>query len=216
MLMSAPKLSYFSIILTVCLAVSLFLPACREERKPPAGALITVGNFTISQEEFAALLKFEAEVNPAFRLSDEGRREFARRLIEKQVLIQEARARKLDEKEVFRQTIQRYWESTLIRDLLNAKGEAIRQATVVTDEEIAAWYQAHKDNLAGRSLPEQRDDIRKIVENEKVSAAMDRWMAELHGKTPITVAEPDLLRQEAAPTGNAPATKAADTPMEVR
>jgi len=213
--MSSPKSSSFSAILAVCLTALLFLPACTEERQPPAKALITVGGFTISQEQFAALLKFEAEVNPAFRLSDEGRREFARQVIEKQILVQEARARKLDEKEAFRQTIQRYWESTLIRDLLNAQGEAIRRATVVTDEEIAAWYQAHKDNLSGRSLDEQRDDIRRMVENEKVGAAMRRWLAELHAKTQITVADPELRREATLP-GYAPETKAADTPMEVR
>jgi len=214
--MTSEKSPYCRAILAACLtALLLLLPACSEERKPPAAkALITVGDFTISEEQFTALLKFEAEANPAFKLSHEGRNEFARQLIEKQILIQEARARKLDEKEMFRQTIERYWESTLIRDLLNAQGENIRRATVVTDEEIAAWRQAHKDNLPEQALAEQRDDIRRIVEHEKVAAAMHRWLAELRGKSRVTIDDPEL-RQEVL-TPKAPETKAAGTPMEVR
>jgi len=198
------------VVLAAC--VLALTAACSEERRPPAAALVTVNNFTLSQEQFSQLLKFEAEVDPTFQLSKEGRGEFLHQLIDQQVLVQEARARKLDEKERFRETIERFWEQTLIRDLLESQAEAIRRSTVVTKEEMAAWYQAHKGDLPDRPFAEQHDTIRQMVEHEKVEAAMNQWRDGLRAKARITIADPQL-RQEAMPT---PETKAVGAPMEVK
>ena len=197
----------------VCLvALILCVAACSGERHEPADTLVKVNDFTVNRDEFNQLLKFEAEVNPAFQLSQEGRGKFLSQLIEKQLLIQEARARKLDEQEMFRQTIQRYWESTLIRDILNSQGAAIRHGTVVTEEEITTWYQAHKRDLPDRPLAEQRNDIRRAVEDEKVDAAMRQWLDGLRAKAKVTIADPEL-RQAADLNGE---RASADTPAEVK
>ena len=175
-------------------ALALF-SACSEERQTPTDVLITVNDFTLSRNQFNEMLKFEAEVNPAFRLSKEGSGIFLRQLIEKQLLIQEAHARKLDEQEMFRQAIERYWESTLIRDLLYSQGEEIRRGTVVTEEEIAAWRQVHKDSLPDLPLADQRDGIRRAVENEKVDEAMRHWLDGLRAKARVTISDPELRKE---------------------
>jgi len=185
----------FRAILLICLAALVLFTACSEERQPSADTLIVVNGFTVSRDQFNQLLKFEAEVNPAFQLSKEGRGQFLRQLIEKQLLIQEARARKLDEREMFRQTIERYWESTLIRDLLDSQGQAIRHGEVVTEEEIAAWHQAHKGDLPDLPLTEQHNDVRRAVENEKVDAAMQQWLDGLRAKARIAIADPELRKE---------------------
>jgi len=211
-----PRRRAFPAIRPTCLVASfvvlILFAACSEERQKPAETLITVNGFTVSKDEFNQLLKFEAEVNPAFHLSQEERGQFLRQLIEKQLLIQEARTRKLDEQEQFRQTIQRYWESTLIRDLLNNQGEAIRRGVVVTEEEIAAWHQAHKEDLPDQPLAEQRHDIRRAVENEKVDTAMRQWLDGLRGKARIDIADPEL-RNEASLGSH---RTSADVPDEVK
>ncbi|MDR3089081.1 MAG: hypothetical protein LBU39_04605 [Desulfobulbaceae bacterium] len=194
-------------------AALMVLSACSPE-KSETPATASVGNFRLSAEEFAHLLNFEAKVNPAFQLTSQGRGDFLRQLIEKQVLIQEARARHLDEKELFRQTIQRYWESTLIRDLLNAQGEEIRKATVVTEEEIAAWYQARKEHFSDQPLAARHDDIRRIVEDEKVAAAIRLWLDDLRGKTGIIINDPELRRQVL--DADASLKNATDIPAEVQ
>lgn len=197
----------------ICLAALMVFSACSEDKQTPADVLITVNDFTISRAQFNNLLKFESEVNPAFQLSKEERGEFLRRLIEKQVLVQEARSRKLDEQELFRQTIERYWESTLIRDLLRSQSEALHQGAAVTEEETAAWYQAHKDKLPQQSFAEQRVNIRQAVEDEKVETAMRQWVNELRAKARVSVADSEL-RAEANIDDNQPINTA--TPEEVK
>ncbi len=58
--------------------------------------------------------------------------------IRKQVLIQEAQREGLDRKETFMKTIERYWEQTLIKELLEKKTREI-SGTVNKDEQKKAF-----------------------------------------------------------------------------
>ena len=180
------KLSVF------CWCLVIFLAACSQEKKDPGKVLATINNFSISEERFGSLLKFESEVDRNFRLTPESRSDFLRKIIETQLLLQEAKQRKLDEQEKFRQTIERYWESTLIRDLLNVMGDEFRRKVVVTENEISAYYQEHKDLLPEKPLAEQRQSIQKAIEDEKVAASMQSWLDQLKKTARISIDDAEL------------------------
>ena len=155
---------------------------CSHEQPEQQPFFLKVNSYQISENELNRQMKFESEVNASFQISEESKADFMQRLIESQVLLQEAKRLKLDEKEKFRQTIERYWQSTLIRDLLNQKGSEIRAKTVVSIEEIQEYYTKNKEALPEKPYDAQIAEIRKVLENDKVTKEMQTWL-ELLKKT---------------------------------
>ena len=98
----------------------------------------------------------------------------------------------MDRQEHFRKSIERYWESTLIRDLLNEKGLLFRQETAVTPEEVTAYYKENMDMFDGQTFEEVSEDIQQQIEQEKVSKLMEEWIDQLISKAEIDVSDPDL------------------------
>jgi hypothetical protein len=175
--------------------ITVFLPvllvSCSGESGKEGDYLVRVNDYRISQGDVDALLKLEAELDSNFYVSQDTRGEFIRDLIETQLLIQEAKKLKLDSHEQFRQTIQRYWESTLIRDLIAEKSQKIRATTVVSREEIEAYYQEHQASLGG-SLDEHAAELASQIEERKVTAAIAAWITELRDQANIEIRDPQL------------------------
>lgn len=179
----------------LCGACLLFLGAftgCSSDTAADSEYLVKVNDFRLTRDAFDAQLKFEAEVDEAFQLSKEKRAQFLDNLIQKQLLIQEAKKQKLDEREKFRQTIERYWQSTLIRDLLTQKGEEFKKATVATEEEAAAYYQENKDMFGDVPFSEVSAKIRSGLEEEKVAARRNSWIEGLRKSADIDIRDAEL------------------------
>ena len=174
------------IILGLVLAGCNGTPA--EKEKP----LLKVNAYSIAGEEVDSRLKYETELNSNFYVSEDTRAEFISNLIQSQLLIQEAKKEKLDQREMFRQTIQRYWESTLIRDLLAEKGAQLRKTTVVSKEEVEAYYNANKEFLREGTLDELQPELIKKIEDQKVGARLASWIEDLKAGAKIEINDPEL------------------------
>ena len=114
--------------------------------------------------------------------------QFLEELIRKELLIQEAKKQKLDQQKKFIQTIERYWESTLIRNLIDLKSEEIHNKVVVSEEEIQIRYEKMK--LENPSLPafdHLRQEIEKKIKEEKQSALLQEWITGLREHADITI-----------------------------
>jgi hypothetical protein len=178
-------------LVVLSLFLTLLLVSCSGETKKDGEYLVRVNEYRITLADVDTLLKLEAELDSNFYISEDTRSEFINDLILTQLLIQEAKKRQLDGRERFRQTIQRYWESTLIRDLLAEKGEQIRASTIVSQEEIAQYYQDNQHVLDG-SLEDLAPDLAKLLEERKVTAAIQEWMGALHTAAKIEIRDPEL------------------------
>lgn len=174
------------------LGLFLFLSGCSSDATDKKEELLRVNEYTISKDEVDSRLKFEAELNSNFYLSRDNRTEFVKDLIQSQLLIQEAKRQKFDQREKFRQTIQRYWESTLIRDLLAEKGEQLKATTVVTREEIETYYRDNKEFLPEGTLEELQNELAKKIEDQKVGARLALWIEELKAGAKIDINDPEL------------------------
>ncbi len=174
--------------------VCCWLWGCSTDTQPADKPLLQVNSFSIGEKEFNRQLKFEMEVDDSFHLSAASRAEFLQSLIDTQLLVQEAKRLKLDEREHFRQTIERYWESTLIRDLLAAKGDEIRSQTVVSEEEIQAYYNENKELFAETSFEKILPELRKKVEDEKVAKQLQNWTDGLKKSAKIRISDEQLTR----------------------
>ena len=109
-------------------------------------------------------------------------------------MIQEANRLKLDRKEEFVRTIQTYWESTLIRHLLDLKTEEFKKMILVTEEEIDDYYAENKDWFDGLPKTEVRDQIIQTLTSQKLSARIEEWTDSLRRNAEIII-DPQLINQ---------------------
>jgi hypothetical protein len=179
-------------LLIFCLFSSVLLACCTSDPAEKNGHLVKINAYTITSEEVDSRLKLEAELNSNFYVSEDTRAEFVKNLIQSQLLIQEAKKQKLDQREMFRQTIQRYWESTLIRDLLAEKGAQLRKTTVVTREETEEYFRKNKEYLPEGTFEELQTELARKIEDQKVSTRLASWIEELKTAAQIEIKDPGL------------------------
>ncbi len=109
-------------ILSLTLSVILFtaLAGCAKE-KSKGEAIASIGNYRLYKED----LLIEAELYPPAYRQSLTKEQILNDLIQKKILLMEAERRGLDEKPEFLKMVQRFWEQSLLRSLLNNKSEEI-------------------------------------------------------------------------------------------
>ena len=148
--------------------------------------VIQVNDVKITLSEFNQLLKFEVYVDPEMDLTEDSRQAFIDYLVQKELMIQEAIRMELDRTDEFTQAIERHWESTLIRNLVRYKSEALKKKVVVTQDEIREYYGKNKDQWQ-LPLEEVKEDIHKIIESGKLEAQVNQWTQALRAKADIKI-----------------------------
>ena len=148
--------------------------------------MIQVNDVKITLSEFNQLLKFEVYVDPEMDLTEDSRQAFIDYLVQKELMIQEAIRMELDRTDEFTQAIERHWESTLIRNLVRYKSEALKKKVVVTQDEIREYYGKNKDQWQ-LPLEEVKEDIHKIIESGKLEAQVNQWTQALRAKADIKI-----------------------------
>jgi hypothetical protein len=146
--------AHFSYSLLFLLLLSLF--CCSQEKRVESKILARINDYNLTIDEFHHQLAAELEFDKDFKLTEEAKQEFLEELIVKELLIQEAKKLKLDRKDKFIRTIERYWESTLIRDLMDLKSKEIQKDI---GQEI-------KEQKKTRMLEEWIGDLRKNAKIE--------------------------------------------------
>lgn len=175
------------------LLIILVLPGCSSESTPEKPHIATVNEYNIPLGDFETLLADEMEYDADFKLTDASRRAFLEELIRKELLIQEAKKLALDREKKFIAAIERYWEATLIRDLIDRKSAELSRSIVVSEEEITAFYeQSPQYRDKGISFSEAHDPIRDTLRENKKSLALQAWIDELRNRAAIDINE-DLL-----------------------
>ena len=185
----------------VCFGIAvvsfLCLWGCNPEKTEKETVLVHINDYALTLNDFNTLLKEELEYRTDAKLSRETEQNFLDQLITKELLIQEAKRRQLDSKENFIRAIERYWEATLIRDLMALEVQAIEQRTVASEEEIEARYDSLlKSNPDQPPLESIRDEISREILKEKKERSLEEWISRLRTDARIRVNE-GLLNKEA-------------------
>lgn len=161
---------------------------CSGDPSDPGPVLARVDDYRLYLDEFQRQLAAELEYAPDAKLTQPVRERFLDGLIRKELLIQEARRRGLDREEAFVRAIERHWEATLIRNLLETKGREILERTLVGEEEVRARYaRLQRETGDLPPLEELRDQVAALIREEKKSAMLDRWIAGLRENAEVTV-----------------------------
>ncbi len=169
--------------------------ACSQESVKPEKVVARINNYELTQDEFLRQLSAEVDIAIDFKLTKQTRDQFLDNLIRKEVMIQEAKRLKLDTQEKFIRAIERYWESVLIRDLMELKGKEIATRTVVSDEEIENRY---KEMVASGKKPPPLKESRKLIihdlKEEKKTRLLKDWIDEQIRKADIKINRELLYR----------------------
>jgi hypothetical protein len=118
-----------------------------------------------------------------------GEPEWLSRLIERELLVQEAQRLGLDREPEFMRTIERFWKEALIKLLLERKIQEISDRIHVYDPEIEARYQKITTDAPAQitARVELREDIRQTLREEKQAEAMEQWVSELRSKSHVVI-----------------------------
>ena len=164
-------------------------------KRPEEKTLAKINDYILSLHEFEGQLASELEMDSDFKVTREAREMFLDRLIGKELLIQEAIRLKLDRQDKFIKAIERYWQSTLIRDLIALKSEEISKRTYVSQEEIDNRYQAMmKEDKSLPPLSDIREKIAEQLKEEKKTGKIKEWIDGLRKTAKIEINR-ELLQQ---------------------
>ncbi len=185
------KRSFYALIFLL----SLHLFSCSQEKAEEGKILARVNDYNLTLEEFQHQLAAELEMDKDFKLTQQAKREFLEGLIRKELLIQEAKKLHLDRKEKFVRAIERYWESTLIRNLMELKSKEITQRTLISQEEIGGYYKEMQKS--GEELPplrELEEKITKELKEKKNTRMVKEWINDLREKANIEIKQELLYK----------------------
>ena len=173
----------------------IFLGGCTNERAEKKEVIAQINNYKLTRQEFEAQLIEELTIESDFKLTKEAKTAFVEQLIRKELLIQEAKKLGMDRKKKFIKTIERYWEATLVRDLMELKGDEFDKGTYVSEEEIDARYQEMKKTEGELlSLEEIREKITKKLKDRKKREKLKQWINNLRENAKIEI-DQKLLHQ---------------------
>ena len=140
--------------LTLIAALALSVCGCAE-KGPKKAVIATIGNYSLYEEDFLS----ELSLYPPEYLNKAVKEQLLNDIIEKKVLLLEAQRQGLDRNPEFMKMVERFWEQSLLRSLLNKKSEEI----------LSSMPQSEKDR------------------NQKASGMIKSWIAGLERNTKIDI-----------------------------
>ncbi len=177
-------------VLTLVVLIGFILLGCGE-RGIQKEIVAQINNYKMTVEDLEYDLKNAPYDEKAMLKTTEGRKEFLERIIEKEILLQEAQELGLDKDRDFMKAIERYWEQTLIKLLLERKSKDISGAVHVYDDEIEEYYKASGGK---EPLSKVKGDIQRAIRQEKETALMEEWIKTLKQNSKVKVNEEAIER----------------------
>ena len=180
-------MSIRTFLLLVMIAL-LGLTACSDQEAPKGEVIAKINDYEMTRDEFYKRLAEEARYYDHMQMDRSIIEAYLEQSIRKELLIQEAVRRKLDREENFMRSIERFWENTLIRNVLEVQSEELKKKVFVSEEEIRSAYKEIKElDPNAAPLEELRERISQSLYDEKLTKAIDDWVDDLRAEADIVV-----------------------------
>ena len=166
------------------LVLSSFSLSC--VRQPHEGkAAIVVNNYTMTQAEFNELFKESG----MFDNTPEARKSFLDNMITRKLILQEAQKEGLDKDKDFLQSVEHFWEQSLLKVMIDKKISEIAPSITVSEQEIVDYYNqwVQKTPNNQKTLDELRDPIRQQLMKIKQTDIINTWIEGLKRSAKIKV-----------------------------
>ena len=158
------------------------LAGCGSQADDKNDIVVRVNDRNITADEFRYALgeSYKKGIAP---LTEAAKGDLLDQMIKKELLIQEAKKRNLDQDEDFRRTIETYWEQTLIRNLLNQAGEEISGRIYVSKEDIVDFKKEQGATEAAMSVKEIEEELFE----RKKTEALREWLEKVKRSASIEI-----------------------------
>lgn len=171
----------------IILAISVFyicflgLSGCTNQEK----AAICIGKINITAKEFEdALSKSPYSGAPQ---DPETRRKFLDLLVTRKIILKEAERQGMDRDPEFLESVQFFWEQSLLRLVLNKKMGELSGGIRVSEEEVKNYYESRKSEFPGKDLSAAYEQIKLQLFMEKQRQALDEWTQSLRDKACVKI-----------------------------
>ncbi len=119
-------------------------PSAAPSSAMPADAVVRVGSWSLTKEQFAQRLEAVKQMAPDFDPANKDQRRLVLdQLVQQRLLVQEALEKKMDADPVVREAVEEFRNSVLAQQLVVSLIEKIE----VSDDEAKATYEQYKDNF---------------------------------------------------------------------
>lgn len=172
------------IFITILLLIIIFVFI---KLKPPKQEdyLVKINNYTITMQEFNDEFKASAY---AKNNTLESKKEFLSMLIQRKLVLQDAQARGLDKDKEFLKSIERFWEQSLLKQVLDKKSQEINGSLSIPDSAVEAIYNKLKsEGKADKPYAQMYSQIKWSLTRLQESQAINRWVVSLYKKANIKI-----------------------------
>ncbi|MFC1658856.1 hypothetical protein ACFL1D_05690 [Candidatus Omnitrophota bacterium] len=170
--------------LTVIIVIAFLFAGsgCAREEKPA----IIIGDIRISAKDFDSA--FRASIYAGVADAATKRGDFLETFISRKLLLKEAEELGLDRDVRFLQSIQLFWEQSLLKLTLANKIKQLAVGVQVDEREIEEYYQRHKEvDYADKPLSEVYEQIKMSLFRQKQNQAVEDWVVSLRNNTKIDI-----------------------------
>jgi len=147
--------------------------------------VLRINNYTITTGEFNELFN---EMR-ATEDTPENRQLFMENLINRKLLLQEAQRRGLDREKEFLKSIERFWEQSLLKIIIEEKVKEIEGNISFTEEEIQQrymeWVKINPDDV--RPLEDMGELIKWELLKTKQNKILELWIEGLKKDTRVKI-----------------------------
>lgn len=159
--------------------------------------VVVINDLRLSAEDLKQEVATAPEASHAVATANEKGKEpeWLSRLIERELLVQEAQRKGLDRDPEFMRTIERFWKEGLIKELLRRSSQEISSQVHVYDTEIEEYYKrmvAESPVGSVEPLPKIREEIRRTIRQQKEAQAMERWVTDLRSRAKIQINQREI------------------------
>ena len=131
----------------IIILAALMIAGCKCQTKDKQ-VLARINNYEITKQEFEEEFK-----NSGFSISDteESRKSFLDNLINRKLVLQEAQRQGLDKEKDFLKSIERFWEQSLLKVMLDKKSKDISMLKDTGKKEVEDAYDGWIEGLRKNS-----------------------------------------------------------------
>lgn len=163
--------------------------------KPPAPRpeeviLAKVGGEPITEADFQAAFRLlNQQEQMQILMIQGGKEEFVKRMAESKLLAVKAKRMGLDQTPEFRQAVERTKDDLLAREYLAKESEALQKKLAVSEEDVKAFYEKHKDRFHQPELA----SVRHILVSVKHEGE-EKGLSEAEAKAKIAKIQAELKK----------------------
>ncbi|MGD9124930.1 MAG: SurA N-terminal domain-containing protein [Desulfarculaceae bacterium] len=182
------------LVFIVLAVLALALTSCSQDSSSQGKPIAKVNDYVIRDKDFRRRIVATVKMyGTEGGLTLDDKHNFLEREIEKELLIQEAVKLGLEKQEAFRDSIEKFWEQTLITALFKRKAKELEEQNIVTKEEV---QEAYKKLCAQKTdcppLEKVRSRLERDVREQKKQKALDAWLSQLRKQAKIEIYEENL------------------------